>query len=215
LPAAIITFDYAAHGGVISVLKPIVGRCGWLELSKLTVESFESEDFLIFAGRTDDGEVFDDDTCRKLLSLPARVESKAAEPLPDLAQLRDREIESRLKGVDERNAAVFEAEVLKLDGWSDDLKLGLERQLKDLDRQIREARKMASLAASLQDKLEAQKTVKALEAERSRKRRELFDAQDAIDRQREELIKRIEEQLKQRRTVQRLFTIRWQIVSNS
>jgi len=214
LPAANITFDYAAHGGVISVLKPLLGRSGWLELSKLTVESFDTEDFLIFAGRTDDEQVLDDDVCRKLFSLPANVDSKAATAPPDLTELRAREMESRLKQVDERNAAVFEAEVLKLDGWSDDLKLGLERQLKDLDRQIREARKVASLAASLQDKLEAQKAVKALEAERSRKRRELFDAQDAIDRQREDLIKRIEEQLKQRRTTQHLFTIRWQMVCN-
>jgi len=34
-------------------------------------------------------------------------------------------------------------------------------------------------------------------------------ARDAIDRQREDLIKRIEEQLKQRHTRQRLFTVRW------
>lgn len=232
LPVACLTFDYAAHEGVISVLKPLIGLSGWLELSKLTVESFASEDFLVFAARTDDGQVLDDDACRKLFQLPARAETnrQIAENADhitgkenlrdrgvlavDLSELRDREIASRVKAVEVRNAAVFEAEVLKLDGWSDDLKLGLERQLKDLDRQIREARKVASLAASLQDKLQAQKVVKALEAERSRKRRELFDAQDAIDRQRDDLIKRIEEQLKQRRTVTQLFMIRWHLVAS-
>jgi adenine-specific DNA-methyltransferase len=39
----------------------------------------------------------------------------------------------------------------------------------------------------------------------------LFDAQDAIDAQREELIENIEKQLKQRRSVKVLFTIRWTI----
>ena len=29
----------------------------------------------------------------------------------------------------------------KLDGWADDLKLGLEREIKELDRQIKEARR--------------------------------------------------------------------------
>ncbi|GEM_PF-2868824 len=42
-----------------------------------------------------------------------------------------------------------------------------------------------SLVAALKDKLEAQKALKSLEAERNRKRRELFDAQDAIDAQRD------------------------------
>ena len=46
---------------------------------------------------------------------------------------------------------------------------------------------------------------------RNTKRRELFDAQDAIDVQREELIKNIEKQLKQRRSVQTLFRIRWEV----
>ena len=46
---------------------------------------------------------------------------------------------------------------------------------------------------------------------RTAKRRELFDAQDAIDQQREDLIGKIEKQLKHSSTVQTLFTIRWRI----
>ena len=41
----------------------------------------------------------------------------------------------------ERNARFFEAEAEKLDGWADDLKLGLEREIKEFDRQIKEARR--------------------------------------------------------------------------
>ena len=68
---------------------------------------------------------------------------------------------------------------------------------------------MAALARSLQDKLAEQKVTKTLEKTRNTKRRELFDAQDAIDAQREELIVNIEKQLKQRQSVQTLFCIRW------
>jgi len=52
-------------------------------------------------------------------------------------------------------------------------------------------------------------TVRALEKTRNTKRRELFDAQDAIDRQREELIGKIEKQLKQTRRVNVIYSIRW------
>jgi len=113
--------------------------------------------------------------------------------------------------VEERNGKFFDEEVLKLDRWSDDLKLGLEREIKELDKQIREARRGAALAGSLHDKLEAQKSLKALETTRNRMRRELFDAQDAIDIQRDELIGRIEKQLRQRHALKSLFAVRWRL----
>lgn len=49
------------------------------------------------------------------------------------------------------------------------------------------------------------------EAERNRKRRELFDAQDAIDSQRDELIGRIEKQLRRRHTLKPVFMFRWSL----
>ena len=70
---------------------------------------------------------------------------------------------------------------------------------------------LSRLAALLKDKLEAQKTLKSLEGERNRKRRELFDAQDAIDGQRDELIKRIEGQLHQTHAVKTIFLFRWRL----
>ena len=205
LPSASLRMDYAGHGQVVSILKPYVGASGWLEFSKLTVQSFDTEEFLIFAARADDGRTLDDETCRKLMLLPAVQEGPAKDAEPDLSALREAEVKTRLQQVEERNGRFFDEEVLKLDRWSDDLKTGLEREIKELDRQIREARKMSALAALLKDKLEAQKTLKSLEGERNRKRRELFDAQDAIDGQRDELIKRIEGQLHQTARRQALF----------
>ena len=92
------------------------------------------------------------------------------------------------------------------------MKQGLEREIKDIDKQIREARKTATLVQSLQDKLESQKLIKSLEKTRSTRRRELFDAQDAIDENRDELIKNIEKQLKQTRSSQVLYKVRWEVL---
>ena len=113
------------------------------------------------------------------------------------------------RGISERNARFFEAEADKLDGWSDDLKVALEREIKDMDRQIKEAKRAASLGLTLEEKLAGQKQIKGLEAQRSAKRRSLFDAQDEIDRRREQLITDIEGKLQQKVTLEGLFTIRW------
>lgn len=116
------------------------------------------------------------------------------------------------RGVSERNARLFEAEADKLDSWANDLKLGLEREIKEFDRQIKEARRAATTALTLEDKLTGQKQIKALEAQRNQKRRTLFDAQDQVDGQRDELIGKIEGKLQQRRSTTALFTIRWLMV---
>jgi adenine-specific DNA-methyltransferase len=53
--------------------------------------------------------------------------------------LKEREI---IAGVSKRNADYFENEAEKLDGWAEDLKLGLEREIKDIDKQIKETRRL-------------------------------------------------------------------------
>ncbi|MBI5601879.1 MAG: hypothetical protein HY879_00840 [Deltaproteobacteria bacterium] len=98
-----------------------------------------------------------------------------------------------------------------MDGWADDLKVALEREIKDMDRQIKEAKRSATLALSLEEKLAGQKQIKALESLRNGKRRALFDAQDEIDRRREQLIADIEGKLTQKIRSETLFVIQWKI----
>lgn len=210
LPAAHLTFDYTQHHSRISIIEPLVGQSGWLEISRLTVSAAQVDEFLIFAARTDHGQVLDDEICAKLLSLPATVGSQISD-IPDLSSLRQSGIDARLHEVEVRNGEFFDEEVNKLDRWSEDLKLSLEHEIREIDKFIRDLRRTSALAQSLQDKLEYQKQLRELERRRTSKRRELFDAQDAIDQQREELIGKIEKQLKQSNTIQSLFTIRWKI----
>jgi len=76
---------------------------------------------------------------------------------------------------------------------------------------LKDARRAATAALTLEDKLTGQKQVKALEAHRNTKRRALFDAQDEIDAQRERLIAEIEGKLQQRTSLSELFAVRWSL----
>jgi adenine-specific DNA-methyltransferase len=139
----------------------------------------QAEDHLIVAAVTDQDQILDEETANRLLSLPAEFTGTLpAEPnkgfLDAITAKREATIQ---KQVSERNARFFEAEADKLDGWADDLKLGLEREIK-------EARRAATAALTLEEKLAGQRQIKGLEAQRNQKRRSLFDAQDEVDRQR-------------------------------
>jgi len=213
LAPAEVHFSLEEHEGKVSILESLRGKCGYLTLSFLTVESMDqAEDHFIFSACCDDGEPLDEEQARRLLTLPGAVRGEYAGEFPqalgDMTQARLADIQ---RNISERNAAFFEAEADKLDRWADDLKLGLEHEIKDLDRQIREAKRAAKLAVSLEEKLAGQKEVKALESKRNQKRRTLFDAQDEVDRKREELIDAIEGKLQQDTRLLELFSIRWRL----
>jgi ERCC4-related helicase len=215
LPPAEITFDYTNHLPIISILKPLVGQEGSLRLSLLTIESLDQvEDRLIVAALGDNGQPLDVEQASCLLRLPAwDFHTINTPPMSEsLASITACQQEAVLQSISQRNAAFFESEANKLDAWAEDLKIGLEREIKELDRQIREARRAATAAPTLQEKLEAQKHVKAFETHRNTRRRALFDAQDDIDRHREQLIAEMEGKLRQKTTLQELLSIRWKII---
>ncbi len=67
------------------------------------------------------------------------------------------------------------------------------------------------MAVALAEKLAIQKVVRELDATRNRKRRELFEAQDRVDNQREELIATIEKRLQQQSSLISIFIVRWSL----
>jgi len=174
------------------------------------------EEHLILVATDDAGGPLDEAAAARLLSLPGRATALSADPAvptaPQALEVLVRERRDTVgRSITERNGRFLEAEAEKLEGWADDQKLSLEREIKDLDRQIREARKAASAALTLEDKLAGQKRIKAIESQRKEKRRSLFDAQDEVDRQRDELISRVEANLTQRAELIPLFRVRWSL----
>lgn len=213
LAPAEIVFSYETHEGKISCIEPLLDKSGWLSVSLYTIDSLDqTEDYLILAAHTDAGELIDAETARRLLSLPGKCLGELLEPAPTGLEEITRKEQIRINdNISSRNATFFDAEAMKLDNWADDLKEGLERNIKDIDRQIREARRTASAALNLEGKLIGQKMIKSLEQERKDCRRSLFDAQDKIDKNREVLIEKIEEKLKTKYSEENLFNIRWKI----
>ncbi len=214
LPSAEVVFDYHGTRPGVRVFEPLVGQGGELFVCRLTVESMgQAEDHLLAAAVTDDGPMLMPEVAAKFFQLSAAD----VRPLPAFepdeclhAEVAKQQAE-RLGGISERNGRLFEEETTKLDGWADDLKVGLERDIKDLDRQLKDARRAATAAPTLEAKLAGQKEVRRLDAERTDKRRKLFAAQDEIDARREALIAEVEGKLTQTMTLEPILSVRWRI----
>lgn len=213
-----LVFDYAAYGAQIAIVAEQLGRSGWLRVERLNVESIGEEQHLLIAAVTDGATpsetptVLADDWGEKLLALPATEGSKVEMP-EDVAEALEHALErqqaARLEELAARNGRYFEEESEKIDRWAEDLKLTLERELKELDAEIRATRKESKSLIALAEKLQAQKRIKQLEQRRNQQRRHLFQAQDEVDERRGRLIDEIEKQLESKTHVRTLLTLRW------
>ena len=209
-----LIFDYDAYGTQISTLKAYRGKTGWLTLKLVSVEALGNEEqHLVVAASTSDGHALAEDDPEKLLRLPARSQSAGLFSAADAILVGD--VEARkialLREINQRNLGYFEQEVQKLDSWADDLKLGLEQEIKAIDTEIKEVRRTAATSPTLEEKLTHQKRQRELEAKRSKLRRELFARQDEVETQRNDLISQLEDQLQQRVAEKTLFTIEWEL----
>lgn len=210
-----LEFHYTGCGKRITILDPLVGKSGALAAVKLSVTALESEDHILLAGLCDDGTPLDADQCRRLFSLPANERKSNGEldgqHARKLKEQLDAQRENILAALGRRNSSYFEIELEKLEKWADDLKAGLEFELKELDSEIKTIKRSAKLEASLEAKVALHRKAKDLESERSKKRRSLFEAQDEIDRRKENLISEVEARLRQSLDTEKLFTVRWRV----
>lgn len=214
LDGARLVFDYNAYGSKISTLEAYRGKAGWLTVKLVTVETLgNQEQHLLVAAGTTDGVVLADEDPEKLLRLPATTQAASLFNAPDATLLADLEARktARLRDVNERNLGYFEQEVQKLDAWADDLKLGLEQEIKEIDREIKEVRRTAATSPTLEEKLSWQKKQRELEGKRSKLRRELFARQDEVEAQRNDLISQLEVQLQQQVEERTLFAVEWEL----
>lgn len=211
-PKVEVRFNLSGSGKRISLLESLPVRTGWLTCARFTMNGFETEDHILLAGVLDSGEAMESAACKRLFDL----EGDPGQPLllepPETldTQLR-REQQWVVTELEARNGKWLDSEVEKLDRWTEDLKFGLEQEIKDLDKDIREARRESVAAAGLENKLEHQRRLKELTAARNQRRKDLFIAQDEVEARRESLISEIEGKLKQQQELTPLFTIRWSL----
>lgn len=210
-----IIFDYSNHSSIISVLEPLVGKGGVLKVSNYTVEAFESEDAVIVSAIDESGEHIETDIIKKIFLLSTKSvvpHTLLSEEYKKLDELEQQTISTISGQIMERNGSFFDDEVDKLDNWSEDVKKGLELDLRKLDIDIKSAKTNAKKIINLDDKLKAQREIKDSEKKRNEMRKKLYEAQDEVEVRKEKLLERIEAQLKQKSKLEPLFTVRWKII---
>lgn len=214
-PCSEVIFDYSGGVGKTALLEELVGKSGWMRVEKVSIDSFEQEDHLLLACYTDDGVGIYPDIAERMLMLPA-VSTEAITPSVFIQEKIAECIVLLKSTITEqsalRNEVFFEEEMDKLDTWASDMKVALEREIKDLDAEIKLRKSNAKKLSQLAEKVAEHRIIKELENRRAEKRQNLYEAQDEVDARKETLLTKVERMLKQKIEQTELFTIKWRVV---
>ena len=212
-PVATLKLDYDKHGARVSVIERLRGMSGWLTLARLEVTAFETTEALLFSGLTDDGQVLDQETCERLMAIPA-----AGKPTPlsttvpeALLANSQRAVAATIAQVLEANQRLFNEERDKLERWADDKLLAAEEALKNTKARIAQLKRDARKAVTLQEQDGIQRELSELERKQRRLRQEIFAVEDEIIAKRDELIASLQQRLQEKTSNETLFSIRWQV----
>ncbi len=216
LPFAKVVFDYDATQNKITPLQNLKGTEGWLRLEKMTVESIENEDYLIFSAVDDDGTMLEPDLCRRLFSLNGVVDNSDIQLSSDLVEAFDTDILNQknklLKQREARDVQLFTSEMDKLDRWADDQRLALHTELRELEQEIRLRRNLARQMTSLAERIKEQRAITDLEKKLADKRLHLHAEEDNIEVRKNKYLDSIEGKIAKHTEQTTLFVMRWQIV---
>ncbi|MDP2180999.1 MAG: SNF2-related protein [Actinomycetota bacterium] len=214
-PQACIEFDVTGHPARISSVEALRGRRGYLTLQRLSIDSYELEEHLLFTAVTDAGETLDAETAQKLFAVGGRVLEAGPTPQRTRAMLEAesrRHADATISRSLEANSRHFNEARERLEQWADDMVVATEKALKDTKEQIKALRRDARQAESLQAQHDIQQRLQQLERKQRRQRQDIFRVEDEIMERRDALIDELESRLSQRTVSEPLFIIEWTVV---
>ncbi|MEH6348393.1 MAG: SNF2-related protein [Bermanella sp.] len=211
LTGAELIFDYSNNPQQSQSLEYLVGQRGELALYKLLINGADSEDHLVFIGKSETGELLNQEQMQRLFNLDSHIERVDIATNNLEAEYQSRK-EALLGDVEGRYASFFEQEMDKLDNWADDKRKALKGNLKDFDSQINELKKFIRGSKNLPEKLAYQRRAQKLEKQRDEAWREYDQKAKEIESKKDGLLDTIESKLKMDIQDQCLFAIKWMMV---
>lgn len=215
IPAVKIHFDHTnSPDHKISFLESHPNLKGTLSLDKLIYTGFDNEEHLIYSVITEDNTEIDEDMVNRFMELPASIIDECDPETEELVKRRSAGIAEQQAKIEEENKKYFLEECTKLDAYSEDLKEGLQRELKEIGKEITEKKRIfkSSTDRPLAEMLDMKSEVNKLEERRKKMRRELYEREDEIDVANERLQDEIRSKLSGTSRTEHIMTISFEIV---
>ena len=211
---ASLILDYDQLETHRSDVRNLIGQSGELRLEKYTITSNrQTLEYLLVSACLDSGDTLEQETARRLLLVPGKslegaVSISHTDTLEQQLQFARDHYFAEAEKSSER---YFEEETEKLEHWSDDRKVALDLRMKQLDKEVTDARRLARQLPSLKEKMDAKRALKKLERERDAIMLDYHEEKKKIEAKEDELLEAAAALLEMMPSKQTIFTARWML----
>ena len=210
-----LIFDLTHNKYKISVLDKYKNKRGFLKATKISINSYDTEEYVIITALTSDYKVLNEEVATKLLSLEASQSTRISIDTSDTEKLKYEYLKQKdiiLQENEATNQTHFINQSSKLFKWAEDKLASIEKELKDTKAKIKELNRQTLATENIREQTDIQLQIKAQERKRRKIQREIFDIEEEIEEQRDELIEELKKAKEQTITTNELFTIQWEII---
>ncbi len=189
-----------------------IGQTGELIVEKYIIQTSKQKlEQLLVMACTDAGELLEEKTARRLLLVPGYSQATTDIMRQEISLQTGLQVlrSVRFAEAERNNEKYYEEETEKLELWSDDRKVALDIRIKQLDKEIADARRVARKLPTLQEKMNARRALKKLERERDTTMLNYHEEKKKIEFQEDELLEEVAAALKMTTRSEHLFTVRW------
>jgi ERCC4-related helicase len=214
-PVVKLNFEYSSCGMKYLDLEKLNSKKGFLKVVNLNLNSnAEENDLIIFAGATETGEVLKDELCQFLLTLNGNTQDNLHNfNTNKVDQVYQEQKKKHLDFVKHTDTKLLQLEIQKFEKWANDKIDSSELELREVKKKIKDLeRETRADNLNADDLLEIQKKIRVLDRKKSKLRREIFDIEDNILAERDEMIEDAERKLERTTTETEIFTIEWELI---
>lgn len=209
-----VVFNVTESPLKVTQVENLKGSSGYLSLYKYTINSFDKEDHLLFAGITSNGDEISHNVCEKMfecmgISEPAKIESDIVNRLREQI---DKYASEQSKQSEQENMHYFQQEEERLAGWAKDMVQRLEIELKNIKQLIMDKERQLRYASSMEEKYKLNKELQELTSKKSRMRRSIDENEDAVYEKRNALIDEIKSRMVKATKLEEIYTIAWEVI---
>lgn len=205
-----IIFKVSEYPYKISRVSALIGKTGFISLNKVSISSFEKEEYLIFNGILDDGTRLDEDVCEMLFRVDTDEFSEMWEGKENVSKLEDDiaiKVQSILNESEMRNNQYLNEEIERINSWADDKIQSVQMDVENMRFQRKELQKQSDLASNSQEKENIEKEILTLSKKIKQSWLKLAYAEEEVEEERKRMIDAIKQENMKQHSVENVFCI--------
>lgn len=209
-----LSFDISNYRYNLGKVQELKGKSGAIVLSKLTINAFEKEEYLVFNGILSDGTRLDADVCSKLFRLQA-VEEYLVEAsewmVTALQQDQDVYIQNLISASQIRNNELIAGKIAQINAWADDKIEATQLRVEEMRAQRKELQRQSDSAVNMIEKERIESEIMAISKKIRMNWMKLADEEEEIENMRRKMIGDIRKEALKETHVSPIFTISFDV----